>query len=171
MTTRTTRTTADGAGGRRAQQPGLAPAHVGDTLGAVLLGTAVVALAALILGITVIVGGLTLERSYAGGQAPPNIGDLARTQVLTGIGLLLVAAAQLALSVAIVLYDWPTARPLSAVLDATLAVISTYLGLAVLTEGPQPDMVAALALLAVGAFFAGATVVHVVQLRRGLADD
>ena len=167
----TTRTAPDTAGGRRAQQPGLAPPHVGETLGAVLLGTAVVALAALILAITVIVGGLTVERSYAGAQPPPNIAEVARAQLLAGIGLFVTAVAQLALVVAIVLYDWRPARPLSAVLDATLAVIALYLGLAALTGAPQPDLVAVLALVAVGAFFAGATVVHIVQLRRGLADD
>ena len=167
----TTRTTAEVEAGRRAHQPGLAPAHVGEALGAVLLGTAVVALAGLILAITVIVGGLTLERSYAGAAPPPNIGDIARTQVFAGVALLIASVGQLALAVSIVVFDWRQARPLSAAADGILGVIAVYLGLSVLSRGPQADMVAALALLAIGAFFVAATVVHVVQLRRRLVDD
>lgn len=164
------RTTPDTTRGRRAQA-GLAPPHVGEILGAVLLGTAVIAFGALILSLAVIARALSLEADYAGTLPPPNLGEIARTQIITGVGVLLAAVAQAALVVAIVLYDWRPARPLSAALDATIAVIALYLGLHVLTAGPVPDMVVTLALLAVGAFFTAATVVHVVQLRLGLAAD
>lgn len=150
------------------RQPGIAPRHVGERLWVVLLGTAIIAVGLLIVAITVIVGGITQASRFAGGEPPPNVDELGRVQILAGIGLLLVSMTQIVLPAVILVLDWRPARPLSAVVDGLMGVVAIYVGLLVLTAGPAPDVVVALALLAIGAFFLAAMVVHVVQLRRGL---
>ena len=155
----------------RRPQPSLAPPHVGEALGIVLLGSAIIAVALLILAITMIVGGLTLASRFAGGEPPPNVGQLGLGQVAIGVGLLVAAIAELALGTAILVADWPPARPLAAAIDAVLGTAGLLAGLAVVTSGPSPDIPVGVALIAIGGFFIGSTVVLVVQLRRGLTAD
>ncbi|MDQ3880111.1 MAG: hypothetical protein M3295_03420 [Chloroflexota bacterium] len=154
----------------RRPQPSLVPAHVGEALGIVLLGTSIIAFALLILAITVIVGGFTLAGRFAGGEPPPNVSELGVIHVVAGALLLLAALAVIALAVAIVVYDWRAARPVTAAVDGVLAVLALLLGLAVLTAGPAPDVPVGVALVAVGGFFVASMVVLVVQLRRRLID-
>ncbi|MFN2484499.1 MAG: hypothetical protein ABR509_06135 [Candidatus Limnocylindria bacterium] len=155
----------------RRTQTSLAPPHVGEALGIVLLGTSIIAVALLIVAITMIVGGFTLDGRFAGGEPPPNVSELGRGQVVAGVGLLAAAIAEIALSVAIVIVDWPPARPLSAAIDAVLGTAGLLAGLAVMTSGPSPDVPVGVALIALGGFFIGSTVVLVVQLRRRLILD
>ena len=117
----------------------------------------------LIVATAVIVGGLTQASRFA--TPPPNVDELGRTQLIAGAALLLVAILELVL-VAAIFADRPRARPLAALLDALLALLAFYGALTTFRAVPDPDLVVVLALAAVGAFFAVATVVLSVQLRR-----
>lgn len=141
----------------------LAPPHIGEALGAVLLGVSIVAVALVIIAISVIVGGLTMGARFT--SPPPNVDELGRLQVLGGFVMLLLAAAELALVAGIVL-EWRLARELAAGLNALLALFAVLAALRAFTSGPDPDAVIALSLFAAAGLFTVASGVLIVQMRR-----
>ena len=160
--------TVTAVGGPVRHPRGLAPPHVGGTLGAVLLGQAILGVAMLILAIGVIAGGLTLGSRFS--DPPPNVAEVGRPLVLAGGVLLVLAAAELALVVAIVVADWRPARRLAAALNALLAIVAAGASLRALRSGADPDVVVSLGLGAAAAFFVLATMVLVIQERRRAAE-
>ena len=155
-------------GGRRIHRS-LAPPHIGEALGAALLGVSIVGIAMTIVAISVIFGGLTQAGRLD--SPPPNASEIGRLQVVGGLVLLALAAAELALVIGIVL-EWRWARPLAAGLSSVLAFISVLAALRALRSGPDPDVVIALALFAAAAVFMVAAGVLITQLRwRNLPED
>lgn len=127
-----------------------------------LLGVSIVGVAMTILALSMIVGGLTQSGRF--GSPPPNVDEVGRLQVLGGVVLLLLAAAELALVAGIVL-EWRRARPVAAALNVLLAFLA-FLGAGrAFRSGPDGDVVVGLALLGVGAVFTVAAVVLIIQLR------
>ena len=156
---------AAGRGGHQHRvQRSLAPPHVGEVLGAVLLAVSILAIALAIVGLAVIAGGLTIGGRF-GDSPPPNVEEIGRAHLLGGFVVLVLAAAELAVVGAIVA-DRSWARPVAAAVNGLLALVATLAALQALTAGPDPDVVIALALGGAAAVFTAAVVVLVVQLRR-----
>lgn len=120
-------------------------------------------MAIFIAAVAMTVGGLTLPSSYTGTLSPPNLSQLAITQVVAGIALLVLGLLIVATATAL-LADLPRSRPLAFASSAVAALLAAA-GF-VLVMGPTRRDLTLLAALGVAAVaFGGATVV-LARLRR-----
>jgi hypothetical protein len=141
----------------------LAPEHLGEPGAAAALVSAIGGIAIFIAGVAMTVGGLTLPTKYAGSNPPPNVGQLGMSQVLGGIGLLMLGILIVGSSTAL-LGGLPRSRGLA----AGVAGIAALLAIAafVLLLGATRRDLELLAALAVAALAFGGSAVILARLRR-----
>jgi hypothetical protein len=127
----------------------LAPEHVGELGSVAALAIAVLGLAMLVLALAVIVTGLTMGSRYsAGGDLPPNIGQLGQVPLLGGIGIAVLALLLIGGPLAL-LADLPGARLTTTLLSLLAGILSVGALLAVISRPTSdPIVVAALGIVA-----------------------
>lgn len=114
-------------------------------------------MATFITGVAITVGGLTLPASYTGTTAPPNIDQLALSQVIGGIGLLVLGLVILATALAL-LSNLPRSRPLAAGAAGIGALVALFaFGMVLRGTSLDPIPLAALGVAVVA--FGGAALV------------
>lgn len=101
----------------------LAPEHLGEQGAAATLAAAIGGLAVFIAAVAMIVGGLTLPNGYEGTTAPPNLSQLALTQVIAGVALLVLGLVIVATTAAL-FADLPRSRQLTIGATAIAALLS-----------------------------------------------
>lgn len=123
----------------------LAPEHVGELGSVAALAVAVLGAAVVILAVTLIVHGLTMETRYStGGAPPPNVGQLGGLPLLGGIGLLVLGLLLLAAPLAL-LADMRFGRSLTT-LVALLSGLLAVAGVLAVISRPGADPVLTVAL-------------------------
>lgn len=127
----------------------LAPDHLGEIASVALLAVAILALALFIVGISMLVGGLTIGSKYAAnGGPPPGVSGLGTVPLLGGAGITLLSAVLLVAAGA-VLAELRGARAALAVLTGVSAALCA-IGVAVVMRaaGGAPILAAGLAVAA-----------------------
>jgi hypothetical protein len=109
----------------------LAPEHVGEGGSVAILALAVGGAATFITSLSLLVGGFTMGARYAS-DPPPNVGQLGIGQIVGGVGLLVLAAAMIGSSAA-VLADVRGSRIAAALISGLVAVLAA--GAAVVAMG------------------------------------
>lgn len=135
----------------------LAPEHVGEAASIAVLAESVLGLSIFIVGIAVVVSGITVGSRYAGDTPPPNLGSLGLGQILGGVGLLILAVAMVASSLG-VLADVRRSRIAAAVVSAVTALLAIG-GVVWVMSQPAADQLFAAALAVVAITTAAAAIV------------
>ncbi|MDP9468811.1 MAG: hypothetical protein M3P32_08770 [Chloroflexota bacterium] len=141
----------------------LAPEHLGERGAAAALIVAIGGMAIFIAAVAMTVGGLTLPNSYAGSLQPPNLSQLAMSQVVGGIALLVLGLVIVATAAAL-LADLPLSRPLAAGSSAIAALLAAA-GFVLVVSAARRDLILLAALGVAIVAFGGATVI-LARLRR-----
>jgi hypothetical protein len=141
----------------------LAPEHLGEAGAAAALVSAIGGMAIFIAGVAMTVGGLTLPTKYAGSSPPPNVGQLGMSQVLGGIGLLVLGMLIVGSSTAL-LGGLPRSRALAAAVSALTALLAVA-AFVLLMAATRRDLVL-ISALAVAALAFGGSAVILARLRR-----
>ncbi len=141
----------------------LAPEHLGERGAAATLIAAIGGIAIFIGAIGMTVGGLTLPDSYGGTTPPPNVSQLGMSQVIAGIGLLVLGLVVVATSAAL-LADLPGSRLLAAGSTAIAALLAGA-GFILVMLPVRRDLVLLAALGVAVVAFGGAAIV-LARLRR-----
>ena len=135
----------------------LAPEHLGERGAAAALVTAIGGTAIFIAALAMTVSGLTLPSRYAGATPPPNVGQLGLSQVVGGIGLLVLAILIVG-SAAALLGGLPRSRPFAVGISAISAVLALA-GFVLLLAPTRRDLVLLSALGIAVVAFGGAAVI------------
>jgi len=135
----------------------LAPEHLGERGAAAALVTAIGGTAIFIAALAMTVSGLTLPSRYAGATPPPNVGQLGLSQVVGGIGLLVLAILIVG-SAAALLGGLPRSRPFAVGISAISAVLALA-GFVLLLAPTRRDLVLLSALGIAAVAFGGAAVI------------
>lgn len=126
----------------------LAPEHLGERAAAATVLAAIGGVSIFIAAVGMTIGGLTIPSRYAGGLAPPNIGELGLGQIVGGIGLLVLSLLIIG-SAAALLADLRGSRAALTAISAVTALLAAA-GFALLMSASQRD---AVLLAAVGVAF------------------
>ncbi len=148
---------------RRPRTHALAPEHIGEAGSVAVLAGAILGLSLFIVGIAIIVSGVTAGSRYAG-DPPPNIGSIGMSQILGGAWLVILSLAMVGSALA-VLADLRNSRVVAAAvsgLAALLAIVATVL----VMSQPRPDQLFAGALAVVALIAAAAAIVLARPRRR-----
>jgi hypothetical protein len=135
----------------------VAPEHLGEAGAAAALVVAIGGMAIFIAAAAMTIGGLTLASRYAGSTAPPNVDALALTQVVSGVGLLVLGLVIVAAATAL-LVDLPRSRPL-ALGAASVATLLAVAGVAWLLLAPRRDLILLVALAVAAVAFGGSAAI------------
>jgi len=141
----------------------LAPDHLGEAGAAAALVSAIGGVAIFIAGAAMTVGGLTLPAKYAGSNPPPNVGQLGFSQLLGGIGLLVLGIVLVGSSTAL-LGGLPRSRGLAAGVSGLTALLAV--AAAVLLVGATRQDLVLLAAVVVTALAFGGSALILARLRR-----
>lgn len=120
----------------------LAPEHLGESGAAAALVGAIGGIAIFIAAVAMTIGGMTLSSRYAGSTAPPNVGQLGMSQVVGGIGLLLLGVLIVA-SAGALLAGMPRSRPLTAAVLAITAALAAIAFIMLLGATRRDDVLLA----------------------------
>lgn len=135
----------------------LAPEHLGERGAAATLVAAIGGIAVFIAGVAITVGGLTLPAGYSGTTAPPNVDQLAMSQVIGGIALLVLGLVIVATALAL-LSNLSRSRPLAAGASAFAALLALA-AFVLVTGGARLDPILLAALGVAVVAFGGAALV------------
>ncbi|MBA3687297.1 MAG: hypothetical protein H0W81_00435 [Chloroflexi bacterium] len=141
----------------------LAPEHLGERGAGAALVIAIGGTAIFIGALAMTVSGLTLPSRWAGADAPPNVGQLGFSQVVGGIGLLVLGVLMVGSSLAL-LAGLPRSRPFAVVISAISALLALA-GFLLLLVPTRRDLVLLSALGVAVVAFGGAAVI-LARLRR-----
>ncbi len=141
----------------------LAPEHLGELGAVAALVTAIGGLAIFIAALGMTVNGLTLPSTFAGSDAPPNVGQLGLPQVAGGIGLLVLGTLMVGSSLAL-LGGLARSRAFAVAISAISAVLAVA-GFVLLMAPTRRDVVLLSALGVAALAFGGAAVI-LARLRR-----
>jgi hypothetical protein len=135
----------------------LAPEHLGEPGAAAALVTAIGGTAIFIAALAMTVSGLTFPSRYAGADPPPNVGQLGFSQVVAGIGLLVLGILIVG-SAAALLSGLPRSRPFAVGISAISAMLALA-GFVLLLAPTRRDVVLLSALAVAVVAFGGAAVI------------
>lgn len=141
----------------RPRSHSLAPEHIGEAGSVAVLAETILGLSLLIVAIAVIVSGITVGSRYVGDTPPPNLGSLGLSQILGGVGLLVLSVAMVVSSLG-VLADVRHSRIVAAAVSAIAALLAVG-GVAWVMSQPAADQLFAAALAVVAITSAAAAIV------------
>lgn len=142
----------------------LAPEHIGEAGSVAVLAMTILGLSILIVGIAVVVSGITVGSRYSGQTPPPNLGSLGLGQILSGVGLLVLAVAMVVSSLG-VLADVRYSRMVAAAVSAVAALLGIG-GVVWVMSQPAADQLFAAALAVVAIISSAAAIVLARPRRR-----
>jgi hypothetical protein len=141
----------------RARAHPLAPEHIGEAGSVAVLAVTILGLSIFIVAIAVIVSGITVGSRYTGDTPPPTLDSIGLSQILGGVGLLVLSVAMVASSLG-VLADIRRSRMVAAVVSAVAALLAVA-GVVWVMSQPAADQLFAAALAVVAITTAAAAIV------------